>query len=375
MPNLSSKTDERLAIRAVALQDHMARTLHMENVSLREPVRRRCSSVQKKGKHREKTPSIQNLPLPCSLEEEYVLGPSPQPLTLAQRLGLVDAPPISLTTQEWEHVKARSVQEGDSVQPCVICREEFRLQPQVLLSCSHVFHRVSYLPPRSQCSVLITVTPCHTLTHDALGQACLHAFERFSGKKCCPMCRREQYETRVIHDGARIYREKCAVRIQACWRGHVVRKWYKEIRKTVPPKDKLLRRKFFEIKLQEVSDSFLQSCNTNVEEFLDTLDDSVELSRTVFRQFEMQHISTTTGQSWEEIRQKALQRETLDCPICLAPLGLDGAETGGDRHRVRALLSCSHLFHLCCLESFEVFCWDENLLCPLCRSPYQKMII
>uniref|UniRef100_A0A8C9QXB9 Ring finger protein 32 n=1 Tax=Scleropages formosus TaxID=113540 RepID=A0A8C9QXB9_SCLFO len=317
--NLSSKTDERLAIRAVALQDHMARTLHMENVSLREPVRRRCSSVQKKGKHREKTPSIQNLPLP------------------SQRLGLVDAPPISLTTQEWEHVKARSVQEGDSVQPCVICREEFRLQ-------------VSYLPPRSQCS-------------------------RFSGKKCCPMCRREQYETRVIHDGARIYREKCAVRIQACWRGHVVRKWYKEIRKTVPPKDKLLRRKFFEIKLQEVSDSFLQSCNTNVEEFLDTLDDSVELSRTVFRQFEMQHISTTTGQSWEEIRQKALQRETLDCPICLAPLGLDGAETGGDRHRVRALLSCSHLFHLCCLESFEVFCWDENLLCPLCRSPYQKMII
>lgn len=54
---------------------------------------------------------------------------------------------------------------------------------QVLLSCSHVFHR-----------------------------ACLQAFERFSGRKRCPMCRREQYETRVIHDAAHLYRHQCATR-------------------------------------------------------------------------------------------------------------------------------------------------------------------
>ncbi|KAL4635289.1 RING finger protein 32 [Arapaima gigas] len=354
LQDLRTKTDDRLAIVAVALQDHIARNLNIENLSLWDPVRR-CSSVQRKGKpvagkDGKKATSVQNLPSLClqveKEEEEYVLGPHTQPLTLAQKLGLVEAPPIRLTTEEWEHVKARSVQEGDSVQPCVICREEFHLRPQVLLSCSHVFHR-----------------------------ACLHAFERFSGKKCCPMCRREQYETRVIHDGARIYREKCAVRIQACWRGHVVRKWYKQMRERVPPKDKRLRRKFFEDKLQKVSDSFLRSCDTNVEDFLSALDRSVELSRTVFRQFEQQTISMMVEEDWEEIQQKALQRETLDCPICLAPLGHCRAEMGGGGWRARALLSCSHLFHLRCLESFEDFCWDGKLLCPLCRSAYQKRII
>lgn len=54
---------------------------------------------------------------------------------------------------------------------------------QVLLSCSHVFHR-----------------------------ACLQSFETFSGRKCCPLCRKRQYETRLIHDAARLYRHQCAAR-------------------------------------------------------------------------------------------------------------------------------------------------------------------
>jgi len=46
-------------------------------------------------------------------------------------MGLVPAPSRRLTAEEWAEVKTRSIQEGDSTQPCVICREEFRLQPQV----------------------------------------------------------------------------------------------------------------------------------------------------------------------------------------------------------------------------------------------------
>lgn len=38
-------------------------------------------------------------------------------------------------------------------------------------------------------------------------------------------------------------------RIQACWRGHVVRKWYQDLRRTMPPTDTKLRRKFFEEKV------------------------------------------------------------------------------------------------------------------------------
>ncbi|KAF6086755.1 ring finger protein 32 [Phyllostomus discolor] len=152
-------------------------------------------------------------------EREYVLDPKPPPLTLAQRLGLFEPPPLPLSADEWDRVRQRSLSQGDSVQPCPVCKEEFQLRPQVLLSCSHVFHR-----------------------------ACLQAFEKFTGKKTCPLCRKNQYQTRVIHDGAQLFRRKCATRIQACWRGHVVRKWYRDLRRTLPPTDARLRRKFFEEK-------------------------------------------------------------------------------------------------------------------------------
>ncbi len=46
-------------------------------------------------------------------------------------MGLVAAPSRRLTVEEWAEVKTRSIEEEDSNQPCVICREEFRLQPQV----------------------------------------------------------------------------------------------------------------------------------------------------------------------------------------------------------------------------------------------------
>ncbi|XP_064188850.1 RING finger protein 32 [Anguilla rostrata] len=346
----SKGSDSKFAITAVALQDHISRSLQLHSLSLCDPLSEGYKSSQRKQRPRK--PAANNVVRHQSHhwnhgpeEKEYVLDPSPPPMTLAQKLGLADAPPAPLTADEWSRVKSRSVDEGDSSQPCVICREEFRLQPQVLLSCSHVFHRV-----------------------------CLQAFEKFSGRKCCPMCRKEQYQTRVIHDGAHLYREKCAVRIQACWRGYVVREWYRQVRKTVPPKDKGLRRKFFERKFQELSDSFVRSCDTNVEEFLSAIDCELASSRSVFRQLEEQHISETKQEDWEKIQEKAARQEARDCPICLTPLcaGTRGAEEG--RRRV-LLLSCSHLFHLCCLEAFESFCLEGPPVCPLCRSLYRKRLV
>ena len=46
-------------------------------------------------------------------------------------------------------------------------------------------------------------------------QICLEAFEKFSGRKSCPMCRKEQYQKRIIHEGAREYRVNCATRYVA----------------------------------------------------------------------------------------------------------------------------------------------------------------
>lgn len=52
-------------------------------------------------------------------------------LFAAQKLGLVEPPSLPLTAEEWAKIKQRSIQHGDSIQPCAICREEFALQPQV----------------------------------------------------------------------------------------------------------------------------------------------------------------------------------------------------------------------------------------------------
>ncbi|XP_028816930.1 RING finger protein 32 [Denticeps clupeoides] len=315
----SKAATRKLTITAVALQDHISQTLRLHSLAAARPghpdPRQRWASED----------------------------PAPPPVTLAQRLGLVDPPVRRLTGEEWVKVKSRSVHEGDSTQPCVICREEFRLQPQVLLSCSHVFHR-----------------------------ACLKSFERFSGRKVCPMCRREQYETRAIHDGARLYREKCAVRIQAWWRGHVTRTWYKEVRRSVPPKNKELRRRFFEAKFQEVNDSLVCSCDTDIEAFLSDIDRSLLSSRNLFRQLEAGHQSGLETEDWEKIQEKAMQREVKDCPICMTPLY---ASCPGSAPRQILLLSCSHLFHHHCLEAFELFCVEAWPTCPLCRSSYEKKVI
>eukprot|EP00966_Prymnesium_polylepis_P057128 1323221-Prymnesium_polylepis.1 len=78
-------------------------------------------------------------------------------LTLAQRMGLAEAPDPELTAPEWEVIAARSRAAEESRQPCVICCDDFRDQKQVLLSCGHVFHR-----------------------------ECLTSWERYSRSRCCP---------------------------------------------------------------------------------------------------------------------------------------------------------------------------------------------
>ncbi|KAI2662516.1 RING finger protein 32 [Labeo rohita] len=376
----------RLTLAAVALQDHITRSIPVRSIPCNLPV----SHVRRHKSHNTRQCIIFPEQTQGQEEKEYVLDRGPPPLTLAQRMGLVAAPSRRLTAEEWAEVKTRSIQEGDSTQPCSICREEFRLQPQVLLSCSHVFHKV-----------------------------CLKSFEKFSGRKSCPMCRTEQYETRVIYDGARLYREKCAVRIQAFWRGYLVRKWYSNVKKYVPPKDQQLRRRFFEKKFQEMNDSLVQSCSMDVEAFLSDIDRSVATSHHILRRFADKYAgaSEMEDKDWLEAQEKSLlgpalrptcrhlsqsaraalaaqmfqfnsikpstrwqhyrlsiltyavQRGVQDCPICLNHLG----SSKDDRNVL--LLSCSHLFHEPCLQAFERFCHEVKPTCPLCRSHYAKMLV
>uniref|UniRef100_A0A8C9ISW4 Ring finger protein 32 n=1 Tax=Piliocolobus tephrosceles TaxID=591936 RepID=A0A8C9ISW4_9PRIM len=283
----SSKKDN-LAVNAVALQDHILHDLQLRNLSVADPSKTQVQKKENKSRQRDTKAVIDTglkKPTQCpkleDSEKEYVLDPKPPPLTLAQKLGLIGPPPPPLSSDDWEKVKQRSLLQGDSVQPCPICKEEFELRPQVLLSCSHVFHR-----------------------------ACLQAFEKFTNKKTCPLCRKNQYQTRVIHDGARLFRIKCVTRIQAYWRGYVVRKWYRNLRKTVPPTDAKLRKKFFEKKFTEISHRILCSYNTNIEELFAEIDQCLAINRSVLRQFEEKYGHELTEEEWEKIQA---QNETCAC--------------------------------------------------------------
>ncbi|XP_042527529.1 RING finger protein 32 [Dipodomys spectabilis] len=356
---------DNLAITAVALQDHILNDLQLGNLSVVghskttiQKKENRLKSVKKEAKAMidtglKKHTQVLKVEDP---EKEYVLDPAPPPLTLAQKLGLLAPPPLPLSAQEWERVKQRSVLHGDSKQPCPICKEEFELRPQVLLSCSHVFHK-----------------------------ACLQAFEKFTNKKTCPLCRKNQYQTRVIYDGARLFRIKCATRIQACWRGHVVRKWYLNLRKVVPPKDPKLRKKFLEEKFAEISHRLLCSYHTNLDELFSEIDHCLAINRSVLQQLDDKCGHEITDEEWEKIQVLAAQREICECSICLTPLAHDGGyqqatsgPSGGQRPRETVLLSCAHLFHHTCLLALEEFSLGDSLpfhACPLCRSCYQKKIL
>ena len=89
---------------------------------------------------------------------------------------------------------------------------------------------------------------------------------------------------------------------------------------------------------------------------------------------------------------QALQRGSLECSICVTSILTDmNSESSSlpsvttsiphvrkepEKHRAALLLSCTHVFHQACLETFEAF--TEGLtqaVCPLCRSLYNKKLL
>lgn len=346
----SGKNSSNMALAAVALQDHMSRSLSLQDPFKKKKLNHRLPVA--KGTNERVQQNLRKTGKPSKNEsgkQEYNLDPKPAPLSLAQKMGLIEAPELLLSEKEWKEVKEKSNSRQDSALPCVICKEDFGLQQQVLLSCSHVFHR-----------------------------ACLEAFEKFSGRKSCPMCRKEQYQRRIIHEGAREHRLKCATRIQAAWRGFIVRQWYKKLRQTVPPKDPKLRKKFYEDKFQNISDRLLQSMearNQRVDDLLLEIDQSIAASRHAIRQIDGNIEGTMAEAHWDQVQLQAVQRAVSDCPICIMPLGEEGVHLSNNPSRPTVLLSCSHVFHATCLQAFEEFSLDKHHVCPVCRSLYEKKLL
>ena len=69
---------------------------------------------------------------------------------------------------------------------------------------------------------------------------------------------------------------------------------------------------------------------------------------------------------WAGIKRRALKIAEKDCAICYAPFSI---------RKDTDLLSCAHMFHSQCLESFERYDIAKTLTCPMCRTHYEKKTI
>lgn len=175
---------------------------------------------------------------------------------------------------------AKSTARQDSHHECSICCEHFGMEEQVLLSCSHVFHKQCITSFERYASLIFACSPgvhsnneanmfvqtkrvdlwinlavhdpdclqAGTLLHSTVNMANKQrrpaVWLRFARSRCCPLCRTEAYQKRQVHDGKEAHKHRCAARIQAAVRGFLARKWYRQLRRHQPPSNPRLTRKW-----------------------------------------------------------------------------------------------------------------------------------
>eukprot|EP01084_Bolivina_argentea_P043507 80163_1 len=268
-------------------------------------------------------------------------------LTLAQQIGIEARPPSPLRDSEWEMVRKQSITRNDAKYGCSICCDDFKMKKQVILSCSHTFH-----------------------------YQCLLSFERHSQALCCPLCRNKDYEKSIIDHGLQYWKQRCYLLIQNTWRSYVCVKEYKIMQQTIEPRSPTKRERFYMRKFQNMNYNLISSVHQrcdDIDAFLSSIDDSIAVSRTVFNAVnnpnndkeEHKEIELTrTGKRWVEIKAVAIERNETDCSICMEQL----------KEKKCVLLSCSHVFHNDCVQSFERFTLNRISTCPICRQEYEKIV-
>ena len=241
----------------------------------------------------------------------------------------------------------------------------------------------------------------------------MEAFEKFAScrldpvadglprVKGCPMCRRWDYEKRLIFDGERSYRVRCVVRIQALWRGHVVRRMFKKLLldMTMPLEPGPRRRCYFERKVSHLTDMETEAAaktSVAVDALILDVNSTLAESRRVMREAtaliasnvaagSKSSTATTVAKTddnppslWQHAARLALKRcssgDGYDCAVCMMSLPklMAGKSRGSHGDNV-FLLSCSHVFHGTCLVAVETYACSSIPRCPVCRAAYLRI--
>ena len=347
----NTKTPKSSVFQSAALQDHWTKRLNLDDGRAKKtinhplPVKRnmkkeKSERTNKNGGNNNKTSLVtltNNQQVEKVLEdpEDKVL----QNFSLAQKHGILpvfDKICPSLSDKEWSILKRKAIIRGDISSPCSICKELFTFyRRQVLLSCSHTFHL-----------------------------KCIHSFEKYSGKKSCPLCRYKSYKCRLIFDGAHVVSNRAAIIIQSKWRSFFARKLYLTRTKDCIPIHPLLKRRYFKCKFLTLADKLANNYdihNADVDKLIEETNRNIAISKSLMKAIDVDKI----GEKWNKIQTQALNRDCLDCPICLSKFC---------KTKKMVILTCSHIFHENCLLSFEEYSTSDNKSCPVCRSAYLKKL-
>lgn len=330
-----------LALRAAAFQQHMA----LQMLDTVDPSMKRKISSSKthpkitKPVTKKKQPAAQPIPTSTIFESNSVqpnLDKYHKTLDLAEKIGLVEAPPPPLTNEQFETVKIQAQDRGFYNQACPICMEPFGPDNLVLLSCSHLLHAT-----------------------------CLMNFRKFARDhyldQRCPVCR-SHYEFVQVHAES-AYNSRCAALIQRVFRGYEVRCHLNEF----APQGSALNRRWVMAKVTHASNrlvSAMEHQSDAVDAMLSAIDADLEYSRQIMKAAEMREKVI----DWDKVKKEALERGIGECPVCLRQMKEDDC----------SVTSCGHIFHTHCLKSWLSFCSgsDKPGTCPVCRAIFQwKQVI
>lgn len=281
-------------------------------------------------------------------------------LSLAERLGLVQAAPEPISREKWENIEKAAQSRYGKDSMCPICLCEFKTDEQMILSCSHVFHK-----------------------------NCFESFEKHTRVKACPICRKQNYDKRKTNYGSITYITKCVIKIQKLWRGYCYRKFFFEIlcknpeyiSRIIKLKKRMISYRLMKVgrkvdrtlKLKtKATENFIQKMEENIKSNNENIDKQIENiyhcneenKSQVKGLLPQQKSPQIIGKKWHEIKEKGLKLCGNECTICLSTLF---------PNKNLYLLSCSHIFHTHCIESLERYSLTGKNLCPLCRTQYEKV--
>ena len=260
-------------------------------------------------------------------------------LTFAEKVGLKKIKNFPLSLEEWKQVELKTIKREDFKGDCPICMEKLSSRESLILSCSHVFHKI-----------------------------CLKNFERFSQVTKCPLCRCERYECKTYTKDKEYFVKKSVDIIQRNLRGYLTRyKLYKKIFKNNMPKSRGLRNLYSYWKMRDLTDKMMKEIERqnkiNQELFNDVLKEHEELIRMENKEKELEEKNKKKEEkNWKNIVNKMEQRDQQVCAICLCEL----------KNKSLYVLDCTHCFHKNCLDSFERFDPYYIKRCPICRANYTK---